>query len=188
MDSSGMKALPEFPKEIDIYNGNQLVYTKIFNGKNSILTGSIEFNVDNENLAYLKPMIKFVDKNGKNVGINFNTIENIITPESTEKINSLETLTTPLNFILSQNYPNPFNPTTKINYTIPNDGFVSLMVYNILGQQVAEIVNTFEQSGKYSVNFDGSKLGSGIYFYRLIVDSFGKAGENSMTKKMILLK
>ena len=88
----------------------------------------------------------------------------------------------PNEFILHQNYPNPFNPTTTINYQIPQTEFVILKVYDILGREVAILVNEEKPAGSYEVQFEGSGLTSGIYFYQL------KAGEYSETKKMILLK
>ncbi len=88
----------------------------------------------------------------------------------------------PNEYKLSPNYPNPFNPTTRISFTIPKKGHVTLIVYSILGQKVATLVNGIKQPGSYEVNFNGSKLSSGIYFYRLTT------GQNVQTKKMILLK
>jgi hypothetical protein len=86
------------------------------------------------------------------------------------------------NFYLAQNYPNPFNPSTKINYSIPKSGDVSLKVYDILGINVASLVNEFKEAGINSVEFNASSLPSGTYFYQL------KAGDFVETKKMILLK
>ena len=88
----------------------------------------------------------------------------------------------PLAFDLRQNYPNPFNPTTTIVYQLPKASKVSLKIYNILGKEVAELVNAEQNPGTYKVSFNGNDLASGVYFYRLIADDF-IAGE-----KMILLK
>ena len=85
-------------------------------------------------------------------------------------------------YTLSQNYPNPFNPTTTITYQMPKTEFVTLKVYDILGREIATLVNEEKPAGNYEVNFIGSGLTSGIYFYQL------KAGDYSETKKMILLK
>jgi len=85
-------------------------------------------------------------------------------------------------FSLSQNYPNPFNPSTVISYQLPVIGFVSLKVYDILGKEIATLVNEEQPAGEYEIEFDGSALTSGIYFYQL------KAGDFTQTKKMILLK
>jgi photosystem II stability/assembly factor-like uncharacterized protein len=85
-------------------------------------------------------------------------------------------------YSLSQNYPNPFNPSTIINYQIPKAGFVTLKVYDILGREVAELVNKEKVAGSYKVNFNAENLSSGIYFYQL------KTKEFSETKKMMLIK
>lgn len=87
-----------------------------------------------------------------------------------------------LKFMLSQNYPNPFNPSTIINYQIPVSSTVNLTVYNLLGQEVAVLVNGQKSAGNYDVKFDGSLLSSGIYLYKLT------AGKNVITKKMLLIK
>lgn len=85
-------------------------------------------------------------------------------------------------YSLSQNYPNPFNPTTKISYTIKDAGLVELKIYDILGNEVAALVNETQSAGKYEVNFDASNLPSGIYFHTLTSANFID------TKKLILLK
>ena len=77
----------------------------------------------------------------------------------------------PLSFELSQNYPNPFNPTTKINFTLPEKTNVSLKVYNILGSQVAVLLNEIKDAGIYSVNFKAEGLSSGIYIYKISTGS-----------------
>jgi hypothetical protein len=87
---------------------------------------------------------------------------------------------------LFSNYPNPFNPTTVINYQIPKDNFVSLKVYNTLGQLVTELVSGNKTAGKYEVTFDASNLSSGIYFYILRVGQNGT--DFTKTEKMLLLK
>ncbi len=89
---------------------------------------------------------------------------------------------TPKEFSLSQNYPNPFNPSTKIQFTVAKTERISLIVYNVLGQQVKVLVNNELNAGKHVVNFDASGLSSGIYFYKLIGSSV------NLTKKMILMK
>ena len=85
-------------------------------------------------------------------------------------------------YSLDQNYPNPFNPISKINYSIPKTCFVKIKVYDLLGKEVTTLVNENKPIGNYTVKFDGSKLVSGIYFYRM------EAGSFSQTKKLILLK
>jgi len=88
----------------------------------------------------------------------------------------------PKEFSLTQNYPNPFNPSTKIKYTIPEMGFVTLKVYGVLGNEIAILVNQEKPAGSYEVEFDGKELTSGIYFYKL------QAGDFVETRKMVLIK
>jgi hypothetical protein len=102
----------------------------------------------------------------------------------------------PMDFELAQNYPNPFNPSTKIKYTIPTsplnpspsqgegqgEGFVSLKVYDILGNEVATLVNEVQQPGQYEVVFDAAGLASGVYIYRIQTAAYID------TRKMILLR
>ncbi|MHB8851839.1 MAG: T9SS type A sorting domain-containing protein [Ignavibacteriaceae bacterium] len=88
----------------------------------------------------------------------------------------------PMKFELSQNYPNPFNPSTIIKYSVPKGQLVTLKVYNMLGQEVATLVNNQQNAGNYEVTFNADRLASGIYFYTL------NAGSFVSTKKMILLK
>jgi hypothetical protein len=107
--------------------------------------------------------------------------------EADSLVVSVENIKPVKSFFLSQNYPNPFNPSTKIQYEIPehvrNDSrLVTLKVYDVLGNEIATLVNEVKQPGSYEVEFSGKLLTSGIYFYRL------KAGNFVKTKKMILLK
>ncbi len=88
----------------------------------------------------------------------------------------------PYAFALHQNYPNPFNPTSTIAYTIAERGFVELKVYNILGQEVQTLFSGIQNAGNHEVTFDGSRLSSGVYFYRL------KSDNQTMTKKMVMMK
>lgn len=88
----------------------------------------------------------------------------------------------PITFSSFQNYPNPFNSSTKIRFYLPSTEEVTLTVYNVLGQRVETLINQKLTEGDYTVNFDGSKLTSGLYFYQL------KAGSHVETRKMILLK
>ena len=88
----------------------------------------------------------------------------------------------PYEFALSQNYPNPFNPSTNINFSLPVASSVSLKVYNLLGQEVATLVDQRMGSGAHAVSFDASRLSSGVYIYRL------QAGNKVQTKKMLLVK
>jgi len=99
----------------------------------------------------------------------------------------VDDLQLPTEFALFQNYPNPFNPATTINYHIPKTSHVSLKVYDILGKEVAVLVNEVKLPGKYQINFDSNsiskiKLASGVYIYRMIAEGF------SFTKKLVVMK
>ncbi len=97
-------------------------------------------------------------------------------------VTSVDDENIPTEFSLKQNYPNPFNPTTIISYQLPISSHVTLKVFDLLGREVAVLVNEEKSPGNYEVKFNGSNLASGIYFYRL------NAGQYSQMKKMILLK
>jgi hypothetical protein len=89
---------------------------------------------------------------------------------------------TPMEFSLEQNYPNPFNPTTTLSFAISHSSFVILKIYDVLGNEVATLVNEEKYAGSYDVRFNASNLSSGIYFYKL------QAGKFMQTKKMVLLR
>ena len=91
-------------------------------------------------------------------------------------------VTGPLTFSLEQNYPNPFNPSTKIKYSVPEDGNVKLSVYNLVGEEVSVLVDERVNTGFYEVSFNAANLPSGTYFYRL------QTGNSIQTKKMVLMK
>ncbi len=88
----------------------------------------------------------------------------------------------PTDFVLNQNYPNPFNPNTSIEFSLPAASFVTLKVYNSIGQEVTTLVNGYLNSGIHKVNFNANKLTSGIYFYRL------ESGKFNAVRKMVLMK
>jgi hypothetical protein len=117
--------------------------------------------------------IKIVNKDIQKL----NTVKN----ETTKKVTNI----IPQTYNLSQNYPNPFNPITKINYELPKDGRVKLVIYDILGREIKTLVNELKQAGRYTVEFNGTQYASGVYFFRIQVD-----GGNSYTavKKMVLVK
>ena len=91
----------------------------------------------------------------------------------------------PSDFLLLQNYPNPFNPVTKIDYTLPADGNVSLSIYDAVGREVAKLVNDNHKAGYYTISFDASQFASGVYYYRLSLNGEKKFND---TKKMLLVK
>ena len=141
--------------------------------------------------------IGFVEGNGTTTGANYYSFEDNNLASSVyhyrlkqldfdgsfEYSNVLEVeVNTPVSFSLSQNYPNPFNPSTNIEYRIPEDGFVSLYIYNSLGQQVLTLVNEHQSAGNHSSIFSANNLPSGLYFYEL------RSGVFTETRKMLLLK
>ncbi|MBC8043177.1 MAG: T9SS type A sorting domain-containing protein, partial [Rhizobacter sp.] len=85
-------------------------------------------------------------------------------------------------FVLKQNYPNPFNPATTLVYQLPQAATVSLKIYDVLGREVATLVNVRQAAGTYTAQFNASKLSSGVYFYKLVAGAFVQ------TKKMLLVK
>ncbi len=97
-------------------------------------------------------------------------------------VGGIQTARIPNFYALQQNYPNPFNPATKISYALPKTGNVTLKVYDILGREVATLVNEVKQAGIYTVDFNASNLASGVYFYRIL------SGDFTAVKKMVLVK
>ena len=85
-------------------------------------------------------------------------------------------------YSLDQNFPNPFNPETTLEYNLQNSGEVSLIIYNLLGQEMTRLVNEVQKAGNHQVTWNASNVASGIYFYRL------QAGDFVQTRKMVLLK
>jgi hypothetical protein len=94
----------------------------------------------------------------------------------------------PIEFSLRQNYPNPFNPTTTIDFSIAEKGIASLLVYDIKGRVVESIINEELNPGLYSYGFNGSRLSSGMYFYKLMVKNTTGSLVYSQTNKLILMK
>jgi len=118
--------------------------------------------------SYLATLV-YAKINGKEFGTNPLSVD--------DRYNML-----PAEFSLSQNYPNPFNPATVINYQLPRQSNVLLKVFNVLGKEVATLVNEQKDAGTYSVQFDASSLASGLYFYQI------RTGNIVETKKMLLIK
>ena len=151
-----------------------------------------DMNLDSTKTYYLTDLI-----NGEYFQSDYDGLKNITIPieKYTTRILSLaDTValvvsveddydeTVPNEFSISQNYPNPFNPSTKITYSLPEAGNVKLSVYDALGREVKLLVDKFENAGRHTVEFNASKLSSGVYFYRVEYQN------NFTTKKMILMK
>jgi hypothetical protein len=108
-----------------------------------------------------------------------NIVEEIV-PQGTSGVSNESEI--PDNYYLKQNYPNPFNPSTTISYSIPELSFITLRVYDVLGNEIATLVNEEKTTGRYEVDFIARDLPSGIYFYKLMTGNFAE------TKKMVLMK
>ncbi len=125
---------------------------------------------------------------GIDIGFRFMGTAPDIGAFETDYLSSLnDDVTHPSDFKLEQNYPNPFNPATKIRYTAPpnlpkGEALIQIKVYDLLGNEIATLINEFEQPGNYEIQFDAGTLSSGMYFYSLTANGF------SSTKKMILLR
>ncbi|MFI5407389.1 MAG: T9SS type A sorting domain-containing protein, partial [Nitrososphaerales archaeon] len=155
---------------------------KLF-GNDWVVIGFVEGNGTTTELK----SYSFTDENIA-IGIYKYRLKQIDFDGTYEYSNSVEAqVTAPEEFILSQNYPNPFNPSTKIKFSIPRDisserQEVTLIVYDVLGDEIVTLVNEEKTPGEYEVELDGTQLPSGIYFYQIKVGSF------IQTKKMILIK
>jgi hypothetical protein len=99
-----------------------------------------------------------------------------------EFVENIQSELIPREFSLSQNFPNPFNPATIIKFSIAKKSYVSLKIFDVLGNEVGNLVNEIKPAGNYDIKFNGEQLSSGVYFYRLETTDFVQ------TKKMILLK
>jgi hypothetical protein len=133
-------------------------------------------------------IIAYVLFNEKTAGNHFASIESVIARNSGNldlEVNFAGMNTgvgVPKTFSLNQNYPNPFNPVTKIEYALPNDAKVTIKIFDMLGREVKVLVNEVKKAGYYSVEWNGSQLSSGVYFYKM------QAGDFNAVKKMILIK
>ncbi len=156
-------------KDSDIENWTRIAFMSGYG--NSSSPGSYEYTDRNLNSGKYLYRLRQIDFNGNFEYHNFET----------EVVIGI-----PTKFSLSQNYPNPFNPSTKINYEIPVDGDITLKLFDINGKEVMEIAGGFRTSGYYTSVLDLSSLPSGIYFYRLSLESGGQIFSSS--KKMSLIK
>ncbi len=172
----------------DMNNSDELLAENCTNIRTSQYTGqttpSVNFHGVSDYLAFTWPLdydlsytnstLEHGGTDGKPVG-SLQWWPNIVNDVKDNEV-------VPNTFVLEQNYPNPFNPSTKINYSVPNSGFVTLKVYNTLGQEIATLFSGQLKPGNYVATFDGSKFASGVYIYSL------DAGGTSISKKLVLLK
>ncbi|MFA4923822.1 MAG: T9SS type A sorting domain-containing protein [Ignavibacteriaceae bacterium] len=142
------------------------------------------FSFDDEYAEEIGLIYRFYDFPGDNLTSELKAakIENIIYGDSAlVNIEKHEQLL-PLEFEMSQNYPNPFNPSTVINFSVPKQSYVRLLIYDALGREVTTLINEEKPIGNYTVEYNAANLSSGIYFYQLRADEFIR------TKKMLLLR
>jgi len=161
--------ITEIQKDNLLLATNQGFYESIDNGQN--------WNKRNDNLSNSNISTVNITDEGLLYAVTDNGIY-----VSSNSITSVTKNDIPAQFQLQQNYPNPFNPKTIINFSIPQAGFVTIKIYDILGKEVATIINENKNAGYYKVNFDASSLTSGVYIYRITSNNFVQA------KKMLLMK
>ncbi|MCB9207758.1 MAG: T9SS type A sorting domain-containing protein [Ignavibacteriales bacterium] len=172
----------------DVFSGNKALtrFTKIFNNIDTDPTRYISQSYSNQ-IGKSFQTKGFLDAYDENLTLVAAFIYDYKRGDTTLVGVNKNVKSLPNNYWLSQNYPNPFNPTTTIDYTVPivethGHASLQLVVYDVLGREVATLVNQHQKPGNYSIQFDGSNLASGIYYYQLKVGSF------IQTKKMILMK
>jgi hypothetical protein len=163
--------------------GDELTQTSPLSPTGGVVTFNFTYTAVTEGQVTLFASGNSVNGNGVNTGDQWNFAANkVITVSGPTGVEDEGLIRT---FALGQNYPNPFNPSTTINYEIPDDAsgsLVTLKIYDLLGSEIAELVNETKSSGTYQVSFDASSLTSGVYLYHL------KAGTYSAVKKMSLMK
>lgn len=174
----------------DIYSGlNAIVFSDASNGWIAGGSGAVLNTTDGGTTWNRVPVsttenLNCIAVSGNNVWIggDYGIILSSVSQEEVTAVSDRNSSAAPQSFALDQNFPNPFNPSTTIRYSVINSGNVTLKVYDILGKEVAELVNSFHNAGSYTAHFNASELSSGIFFYIL------QSGNSVSTKKMLLLK
>jgi len=153
----------------------------------SLLTGPAGSSIDaNTGMFTWGPTL---DQVGQTYNVTVKASDGTLTTKTSQTIAASTIITgvaiinnIPTEYNLSQNYPNPFNPTTSIQFSIPKESFVKLSVFNVIGQEIQVLVNKNMSAGSYKVNFDASKLNSGMYLYRI------ETADYTSVRKMLLVK
>jgi carboxypeptidase T len=169
--------------DVSSNNGSSWMRIATFNGVDSSSWKLQTYNLTSYVAGSANMLVRFRDS--CDTGTNWDGwyVDNIkITGFNPGPMGVIGNNTIPVKFSLEQNYPNPFNPTTQINYSIAKEGLVKISIYDILGREVKTLVNEVKTPGFYAVDFDGTNLSSGMYFYRMESGSFVD------TKKMTLIK
>lgn len=169
---------PYFSVSLDYSTDNGITWIPITEGTQYLFGGGKSYTWKIPNMPSTKCLVRVRSTDYPNI-YSVSSAPFTISSGTSAGVNEASTKN---NFYLKQNYPNPFNPTTQIQYSIPSAEFVSLKVYNTLGQVVATLVSDIIQPGIHIARFDGARFGSGVYFYRL------QAGTSSYIKKMLLVK
>ncbi|MDP1677737.1 MAG: S8 family serine peptidase [Bacteroidota bacterium] len=177
----GRSAPEQFPDVIDTINGSK--YCFLYNGGSFIgKGGAVTYSKEYKLVHFTFGGFESITDSSKRNTIMERVIKflspDLIVSNIIDEAQSQQ----PFTFSLEQNYPNPFNPTTTIQFTVPLASKVILKVYDMLGREISMLINTEQQSGIYNIQFDASKLSSGIYFYRISSGSF------TDIKKMMLIK
>ena len=155
----------EVEKSFDKVNWNKIAFKNGYGNSNSVKDYTYTDNEITKNGIYYY-RLKQIDNNG-----------------DFEYSNIVEVnVNIPVKFEMAQNYPNPFNPVTNISFNLPEASNVTLYIFNAIGQQIKTINAGYKEAGKHTIEFDGSSLNSGVYFYKV------EAGNNSMIRKMALIK
>lgn len=188
---------PEVPVELVSFSANVNQSTVILNWATATETNNRGFEIERKFNNGAWEVIGFVNGKGSTTNISVYSYSDLtsLSGKYSYRLKQLDydgtyafsdivevNIGLPIQFSLSQNYPNPFNPSTTISFTIPKSEFVTLKVFNMLGQEVKTLVNGFTEAGSYNKIFNASELSSGTYFYQLKTESF------SDIKKMILVK
>ncbi|MDP4196990.1 MAG: T9SS type A sorting domain-containing protein [Bacteroidota bacterium] len=162
------------------YNVNDELLQRASNG----LFITLKKFIVNHDLNFVKDLgLRYIGIEGSELKSLVGAVINGISYGDTARITSVQEDTpTPKDFALLQNYPNPFNPVTQIRYSLKNMGRIKLQVFNALGCKVKDLVNEVKPAGEYTVAFDGSKLPSGVYIYRI------QCGSNIQSRKMTLMR
>ncbi len=164
------------PNNLVLYNMT-ISTTEFYNAANSITAGPNFTITGTGNVTFAAPNVYIIGDFVIESGGQFISLNDVVPGIETQDDTAF-----PTEFALNQSYPNPFNPSTRIRYEIPQYSFVTLTVFDVLGNLVARAVNEEKPAGSYEITFNAENLPSGVYFYRL------KAGSFIKTKKMVLMK
>lgn len=188
---------PSIPVELTAFSAANLNGTVVLNWSTATETNNSGFEIERKSAKSNWKNIGFITGNGTTTepqaysfgdkspaaGVSYYRLKQIDFDGTFEYSREIEvSVGIPTVFAVEQNYPNPFNPSTVINYQIPTSEFVSLKIFNVIGKEVATLINKVQPAGEYSITFDADNLPSGLYLYRL------EAGKYSKTMKMMLIK